>query len=174
MTRNVRAIVGALVLTLALVTPAFAGTSNVTDSFTVNGTVTVTGIPATISYGALDDGTTSATQTIDASITANSNWTMKITGTDFARTGGGTLSKSVRQVLLSTIATGGGAPSFEVTPSPTAWQAFDAATLTNATPDVTGVPGASIPLRSELRIVLPGGTQSGAYQGTITYTFSAV
>lgn len=165
-----RAGIAALVLTLALVPATFAATSNVTDSFSVNGTLTVTGIPATLDYGALDDGTTSAVQTIDANVVSNSPWQLMLTGTDFDRAGGGSLPKSVRQVLLSTT---GGNVNFQVMPGPSAWQPFDATSLTDAVADATGSPTAGANVRGEYRIVLPGGTAAGSYSGTITYTFTA-
>jgi hypothetical protein len=168
MTRIHRAAVAALIAALAIAPVASAAT--VTDSFSVNGTLTVTGIPATISYGNLADGTTSAVQVIDASVTANTPWQMTVTGTDFDRTGGGNLPKSVREVLLSST---GALAQFQVTPGPGAWQPFDAATLSDGTPDATGPAGAGINVRSELRVVIPGGTSAGDYSGTIEYTFTA-
>jgi hypothetical protein len=168
MHRTLRAAVAALALALAIAPVVSAAT--VTDSFTVNGTLTVTGIPATISYGNLDDGTTSSVQVIDASVTTNAPWQMTVTGTDFDRAGGGSLPKSVRQVLLSST---GALAQFQVTPGPSSWQPFDAATLSDGTPDATGPAGSGINVRSELRIVLPGGTTAGNYSGQIVYTFSA-
>lgn len=164
-----RAAVAALALSLALAPAAMAATSQTTnDSFTVNAAISITGVPATTSYGSLDGGQTSAVQTIDATIASNVPWRFDVSGTDFARAGGGTLSKHQRQVLLSS--TGGDGVAFQVTPGPTAWQAFDDATLTDGTADATGAVTASSNVRAELRVVIPGGTQPGNYSGSVTFT----
>lgn len=163
MHRKLGAALAALILTLAVAPAALA--TDVSDSFSVNGTLTVTGIPASIDYGALDAGTTSGIQTIDATVSSNAPWTMTVTGTDF--TGPGNLSKSVRQIQLST--TGG--PIIQ--PGTFPWVAFDDAVLADATPDVTGSAGSGLLVRSELRVAVPANTPAGSYSGTITYTFSA-
>ncbi|MBI2776026.1 MAG: hypothetical protein HYX57_01990 [Chloroflexi bacterium] len=147
---------------LSVAPSALAAT--VTDSFTVTASVAVTGIPASISYGALDPGTTSGVQIIDANVSSNSAWSMRITGSDF--TGPAALGKGAREVKLSS--TNGAA----VQVAPFAFVAFDDPKYTDAIADATGSAGSFL-VRSELRIVVPVAQAPGSYSGTITYTFSA-
>lgn len=168
LTRSRRvAFVLAAVLTLSVAGSAAA--YDVPDTFSVPATIQITGLPALVDYGSVPNGTTSAVQLNDATVVANASWQVFVTGTDFARSGGGApVSKGARQLLLSS--TGAGV-SFEVTPGPAAWQAFDSATLTNGTADASGSAG-SFNLRSELRVAVPSGTAAGTYNGTITYTIA--
>ena len=169
MIRNkTRAAVAALALSIAAAPAAFAAQQTTADSFTVNAAISITGVPATTSYGSLDGGQTSAVQTIDATVASNVPWKFTISGTDFDRAGGGTLSKHQRQVLLSST-DGVGGPTFQVTPGPSSWQAFDDSTLTDGTPDATGAVTAGSNVRAELRVVIPGGTQPGNYSGSVTF-----
>lgn len=168
MSRLRAALVAAVILTLAAVPVASAQT--VTESFTVNGTITVSGIPASLSYGALDAGQQSAVQTIDALVTANAAWGFDISGSDF--TGPTSLSKSIRDGLISTNA--GGTAAGVTFDAPLTWRSFGEASLTDPTPEATGPAGVSgVLVRTELRINVPGGTPAGAYSGTLTITVAA-
>ena len=62
--RRLTALVGAATLTLAIAAPALA--YDITDSVTVNASISVTGLPATVNYGSLNVGDTSAIQTVNA------------------------------------------------------------------------------------------------------------
>lgn len=161
MTRSFRALVGALALALAIVPSAFA--SNITESLTVNSVITVTGVPASISYGTVDPGLTSSTQSFTASVTANSGYVFRMSGSNF--TGAGTISKSARYGQL-----GGGS---NVTISgPTSFTDFGAAAFDGTTVLVTGNSGSSS-FNTDLRVAVPANQAPGSYAGTITYTFSA-
>lgn len=162
MHRNIRAAVAALALVLAVAPAAMAAT--ISESVTVNSVLTVTGIPASISYGTLDPGTTSGVQSFTASVTANSGYTYRVSGSDF--TGPGTIGKVNRESKLalasgSTIASG-----------LDNWTNFANSAYDGSNVVVTGNAGSSSFL-TELRLTIPGATAPGSYSGSITYTFTA-
>lgn len=164
------ALTGAAVLVLALAAPAMA--YSVPDQFAVNTAVQIQNLPAQIHYGALDPGQTSSVYTIDALVSANTNWSLTTTGSDFT-SGLNTVSKGARQVLISTTEGPGSGLGFQVPPTASAWQTYADSTLNDGTPDVTGPTTAGLNVRFELRVVVPTGTPPSApgvpYAGSITF-----
>jgi hypothetical protein len=163
---TVRAAAAALLLLAGLAPAALAGTSDVPDSFTVNGTLTVTGIPASISYGNVDAGATSAIQSIDANVASNTNWGMFLTGSGFS--GPAALPSSVRRAQISVAAPG------SIQSGTASFFGFDAAILTDSNPEVFGPPTAGLGVHTDLRVVIPPAAATGAYSGTVTFTFQAI
>lgn len=155
------ALAAAALLALAVAPVQAADT---TDGFSVNGSLSVTGIPATLSYGALDPGSVSGIQTVDARVTSNGAWTANISGTGF--TGAATLPKSVRQLQLSA------GPGI-TTDAPVSWRDFGDASLDDPEAEATGAAGSDLLVRSELRVNVPPTTPAGSYSGTISFTFTA-
>lgn len=145
-------------LALAAVIASPVAAADVAESITVNGTLTVTGIPASINYGALDAGTTSADQTINYTVTANGNYVVTITGTAFARSGGGaTMPASARQGWSTTASSGAHCTPLET------WTAFNGTAQT-----CDGPMGSTSSFTTKVRVAVPGGQMAGTYTGTLT------
>ncbi len=161
MHRSMRALAGALVLALAIVPSAFAGT--ITESLSVNSIITVTGIPATINYGAVDPGQQSPTQSFTASVTANSGYIFKMSGSNF--TGTGSINKTARFGRF------GGSSNATINAA-SVYTDFGATAFDGSTTIITGNAGSSS-FNTDLYIAVPGAQAPGAYTGTITYTFTA-
>ena len=156
------ATVSAAALILAIAAPASA--ASITESLSVNSVLTVTGVPASINYGAVDPGGQSGQQSFTASVTSNNPWTFKMSGSDF--TGPATIGKAARQGQLG-LATGSVGSM-----TPGGWTAFDQPAFDGTTVNATGTAGSGS-FNVDLRVNVPANAPGGAYSGTITYTFSA-
>ena len=156
-----RAFAFALVIGLGGASSVFAG--NINETLSVNSTITVTGIPASIDYGALDPGATSPTRGFDVAVTSNASWTFKESGSAFG--GAGTIAKSQRYGQF-------GSGNNAVISGPTSWADFGMNAFDGSTVLVSGQPGAAS-FHTDLRVQIPAGQAPGAYTGTITYTFTA-
>lgn len=165
-----RALVGALALTLTAAPAVMA--ADITETLVVANAITAAGLPASIDYGTVAPGATSATVLVDANVTANSPWRLDVSGSDFARAGGGTLDKSARQGQISTNAAGQSA-GVVIDPDPYAFHDFGSAQFTDAAAEATG-PVTATPLlvRTEVRVAVPMGTLAGTYTGVLTVTVS--
>lgn len=154
MTRPVRAAVAALILSIALAPAALAATTGqVTDSFSINSTLSLTLDRTTIDYGAVDPGGVTSAPALDRRVVATvggnePSWTLTVTGSAFDRTGGGSLPASVRDVKVL--------PSGD-------WQDLPASV------NGSGAGSASF----EFAITPPSNATSGSYSGTITFTVSS-
>lgn len=140
--------------------------ATVSESLTVTSSLTVTGIPATISYGSVDPGLTSGTQAFTAAVTGNSGWSLDVTSTGFSASGGKTISLSQRDLQIVS-ATGG------TTTAVGTWTAFGVGSLASTTPEASGPTGSS-GFDANLRVRVPAAAQAGAYTATVTFTFTAV
>ena len=147
--RKLFALISALALTLSLAGGALAATTaDVAESFTVASNLSLTLDKSSISYGTLAPGATSADQAIVATIDGNQNWTLNVSGTAFARTGGGSLPGTFR---LGHFGTG--------TDVAGPWSTAGAApvgTPVNATFTAT--------------LALPSVVMAGVYTGTLTFS----
>lgn len=156
-----RTIAAGLALVLALALPASALAADVSETLAVNGTITVTGLPASINYGALDAGTRSPDQVLNYHVTANGDFVTAITGTDFARNGGGaSIAKGAREGWMTTPSSGA-----NCTP-PELWTAFSSPL------SCTGTMGATKDYTLKLRVNVPGGQMAGNYTGTVSVVVS--
>lgn len=163
MSPKLRALAGALILSLAVVPVVSAG--SITDSFTVSTVLQVTGIPATIDYGAQVANVTSSPQSVAVNVVSNTGWSLAMSGTDF--TGPQTIGKAAREVQIDQ-------PAFGGPPGGLPWTNFGAVNLDGSTPLVTGPSGGgSVSFGMAFRVTPPSGALPGAYSGTITYTFTA-
>lgn len=154
----------ALAATLALALAVPVSAASITESLTVNTVLTITGIPASISYGAVDPGGQSGQQTFSANVTSNNPWTFRMSGSDF--TGASTIGKSARQGQLGLAA--GSVTSI----APSTWTGFDNAAFDGTTLNASGSAGSGS-FNVDLRVNVPANAPGGAYSGTITYTFTA-
>lgn len=165
MHRSTRAVALGAILALALAAPVSA--ASVPESFTVNSTLSISGLPASIDYGNLDAGATSATFPVDATISANVKWNFYVSGSDFSGTG---FPKSIREgkmTILSgaaTLASGTLAGWLNFADPKYSGSFVDA--LTNATS------GTSV-IRTELRITVPADAMPGAHTGSVTFVCGA-
>jgi hypothetical protein len=155
MHRKSRAAVAALILTLTLAPAAMAATSaDVTDSQSVTSTLALTLDKSTITYGSIEPGQSSQASAADRRVTASvvggnvPSWTLTVTGSDFTRTGGGTIPASSRQGKDVT----GSGPWADL-------------------PLV--IPGTGSEARVvEFGVLVPTSAPAGDYAGTITFTVS--
>ena len=151
----------ALALALTFAPAAMAGT--VAESLSINSVLNVSGIPATINYGAMDQLTTSATQTFTVNVTSNAPYVFKLSGSDF--TGPATIAKTAREAQI-------GLAANVTMNAPAGWTNFGNAAYNGTNPVVTGNTGASN-FNVDLRVTVPAAAP-GAYTGTLTYTVSAL
>lgn len=158
------AALAAATLLLGGALPAAAET--VSDGFSVSSALSVTGIPASVSYGTVAPGATSGMETIDAHVTSNGPWHANVEGSGFAGPGSTTLPKSVRQLKLSQ--SGGIALD-----APVEWRDFGDPSLEDAAPEATGGSGEGLLLRAELRVAVPATAPAGAYSGSIEIVVEA-
>jgi len=163
------AVVLAALLSVAAVSPAFAATQTVTESLTVNATLTATCSPSSISYGSIDAGSTSAWQQVDCTISTNNahGWAATLQGSDFTA-GANTIDKSKRDGRVSS-STG----SVTVL-NPGVVKPFGAGNSFDGSQDVcfTTAAGASENCRIETRVNIPATQAAGAYAGSYTVTIS--
>lgn len=157
------ALVAAVSLAVALPGAAFA--ADVTEALNVNSALTVTGVPASIDYGSVDPGQSTAQKQVAVTVTSNSAWALNITGTDFNGSGGRSINKSARQL---TLAQGSGTSTVNVGPGTT----FNDPALNGAPAEATG-PAGTADLIAQLRINVPGSAPAGAYTGTVSFVASA-
>ena len=162
MSRKLHAAAAALVMALAIAPVASAAT--IDESLTVNSTLTVTGIPASISYGSIDPGSTSAAYPVNATVVTNAaGWQLRMSGSDF--TGPATLGKINREGQIDQ-------PPFG-TSAVTSWTNFANSAFDGSSVTASG-PTGSTAVNMAFRVNIPGGQAPGNYTGTITYTFSAL
>lgn len=161
MTRTMRAAVAALALALSIAPAAMA--ASITETLSVNSSLVVTGIPASIDYGSADPATTTATVPVNATVVTNApGWQLRMSGSDF--TGPATIAKMQREGQIDQPAFGSSAvTSF----TNFANSAFDGTNVTASGP--TGSTGVNM----QFRVNVPAAQAPGAYSGTITYTFTA-
>lgn len=160
------ALVAAVSLAVAL--PGAVLATDVAETLSVNSSLTVTGIPATVAYGAVDPGSTTPTKSFTTNVSGNSAWELSVTGTDLSAGAGKTIMKGRRDMQLTGFT--GGAQ----TPQLASWTAFDVGSLsTTANPEATGPAGDSS-FNTDLRVRVPGSAPAGAYTGTVSFVFSTV
>lgn len=162
MTRNLRAAVAALALAL-MVAPVVSA-ADVPETLTVNSILQITGLPASINYGAVDPGQMSGQYSYPATVTANSNWSFRLSGSNFA--GPATINKSARQAQVG-LASG----TATVASAAQSWTGFDQTVYDGTSNVVTGSNGSS-GFQLELRVNVPSNATAGAYTGTLTWTLS--
>jgi hypothetical protein len=170
MNRTIRAAVAALIVALAIAPVASA--ASIDESLTVNSTLTVTGVPATINYGAIDPGAASSTQSFTASVVTNSSWQFIMSGSDF--TGPTGLPESVR-IGRMTSATGATSATTPASFSAFGVEVFGTEQFSGTQVNAAGSPGTSgFQVDLYVDLVDHASAPAGAYSGTITYTFSAI
>lgn len=156
-------VVAAASCLLALALPATVLAADVSESLTVNGAISVTGVPTSLGYGNVDPGGTSALQTIGVTVTSNGSWAAQMSGSDF--TGAGSMPASVREGQL---ACGGTAVCNESA----GFHAFGAGgDFGDAGAEALGTAGSGT-LTLDLRVKPPASQAAGAYSGTLTIVVS--
>lgn len=177
MHKNIRALIVALALTIALPVSVFAqqsATSVGAETITVLSTLTVTGVPATMAYGSGLPGTTPSwggalgANPFTASTNNAAGLTLSVLGSDLARTGGGaTIPGSARTYRVAA----GSLPT-DCVLKPGTWTASPWKAQTDS---VTFVPfcsnadtnTATVPNFTSV-ITIPAGQMPGIYTGTFT------
>ena len=174
----------ALVAALALAggsLPVSAAT--LSDGFTVSTSLTVTGIPASLTYeaiggGPMGPGGTSGVTVILANITTNANLEVSVSGTDFS--GPQTVGKAARYLAMNDASTAleptgafgtaaqasSGAAGFADFGQP---QLNDGSVLYIGTAPINGEN-----LGLELYVELPAQLAPGSYSGSVDFTFASV
>ena len=99
MHRSTRAVALGAILALALAAPVAA--ADIPETLTVNSTMSVSGLPASINYGTVDAGAATAAQTVTATIAANVTWTVKIGGSRLLRYRDARLRSPVQITVVS-------------------------------------------------------------------------
>lgn len=159
---RIRALLAGIVLAALIVGPVAA--ADVTDTFTVNSAVSMSGLPASVNYGAVDPGAISAVQTFNLTISGNRAWELDISGTDF--TGG--VSKLFRHAQLT--ATSG---PITLASGANTWNSFAGPPFDATIPAATGTAGAAV-LKTELRVAPPANATAGEKNGTMTFVLTGL
>lgn len=114
--RALRAVLFALVIAAAGASPAFAAStsSTTTESLEVTSSISMTGVPATLSYSSVNAGQSAQAPEFTANVSSNqvSGWTLTVDSTDLV-SNGNTIAKTQRQYVISGTGftgTGGGSP----------------------------------------------------------------
>jgi hypothetical protein len=157
-----RSIILALAAVLALAIPASA--DNVTEGFTVGPYLTVSGIPASITYtlGGNDllPGQTSDAKDIVVAVLTNADLTVNFSGTAF-----GALSQDIREVKFTD------GPQYTIDPAVADWATTSDAEAVH--PVVSSMGGTDADFGVHLRVTVPADTLRGGYSGSITLSFTA-
>lgn len=179
----------AFVLAIALPASAFAAEATVTESLTIDSTISITGIPSSISYGnGLSGHRFEVTPSISAwvegpdivvTVTGNNpdGLTLSMTATDMTRTGGGgTIPASARFVSVT------GDPGSSITYNGTFYDGgYDQPSQDRSVNASYGTAGVSQVLATtsgavtdkvlgvDLSIDVAGGTPPGDYTGSVTF-----
>lgn len=176
--KKARALIAALVLTVAIPTGVFAAEStNVAESFTVASTIAVSGIPSSIPYGSgstLGGNTITASSPITVTYSTNNatGARLTMTGTDFTHANG-TIPSTAR--FVSVVVPAGNA---WIVPNPTYFDGDTFDGSVNAAAGAAGVPvnlvnttkGIEIVAAVHLSVHVPTDAVPGAYTGTVTFT----
>lgn len=163
--RSISSVLAAGALTLAMVVPASAAT--VSEGFTLATGLTVTNIPASVTYeavggGDLQPGAVSEVSVIAPYISSNGTVVMSMTSTDFS--GASAMSGDVREVR-GVNASGG----ISVDGGFADWA------IVSTTPNrIHVVAPDSATFDLEMRVTPPGNAAAGSYSGSVELTFSNV
>jgi len=161
---------------------ASTGTSNQTVTATlVAGTLTVTAPPALVtnlSPGIDNTGIALGILAYTNTLNSGSSWSVTVTSNDWSFstnhilfsnmtfTSGPTIAGAVGSTGTPSVGVGGALTGTDTTPGTTQ---SSPVTLANATSSVQGV---YTQTGSTLAVIVPGGTPTGAYTGTIVYTIT--
>jgi hypothetical protein len=159
--RNTRALLGALVLALALPATTLAASTSQTasESLSVASSITLSGVPASLAYGANSAGGVAAVPEFAMTVSSNAanGWFVAVNASDLTSGGGGTIAASNREYVLGCTgctATGGGSP-VAYTPDlvlATRGSAGDGSVFTTS------------------RIHIPSAAPAGSYTGSAIFT----
>lgn len=151
-----RALIVALAMTLALASPTFALTSTASETLTVDAQVTLTGVPASISYGSGLGGTRTGAQfTVNATTNGAAGMTLTVAGSALTN-GASTIAATNRSFDLAAYNCG------PVNNNPS--------TLSGGGPHNVCTSGQTATVPITPKITVPPTQAPGAYTGTLTVT----
>lgn len=154
---------------LAASLPGAALAQSVPETLTVPASLTVTGVPASIDYGSVSDGTQSAVVNFRPIISSNGTVTFDASGGDFT-SGGDSIGQDAREWQFS----GDFNWATNNPPGTNAW--VTTSTVEGVSP-VGGCGGFCDPTSGQfdidLRVNVPADSPPGAYSSSITLTFTA-
>lgn len=167
-----RSLILALAAVLALASPAFgAASSPVTETLTVLASTTLTGVPASLTYGSSLAGatvTSGTAFTMTASSTSPAGYNVSWAATDLT-SGANTILSTARSFLLTTpgagCATVGASTGYTIAPG----KAYNgpAGTAQNVVNRTTA--GSCAVAGVVLSVAIPAGAIPGPYTGTTTF-----
>lgn len=166
--RRTRALVGALALTLALAGPTLGATAtqSASETLTVNSTLTLTGVPATLAYGSGVGGATLSAPAFTAVSTTNNPAGVVVSATVNALTSNGnTIALTNRSVLLAQGTSWTGCSEMSGNALPFT-KTFTAASMNLYQRTTAGTCEAVV----TPKVTIPASAVPGAYTGTFTLT----
>lgn len=163
--RKVRPIIFALLVAVGGASPALAAStsSTTTESLEVTSSISLTGVPASLTYSTVNSGATAQAPEFTASVSSNqaNGWTLSVVATDLT-SGGNTIATTARAYVVAGnfanfTATGGGS-----------FVAYPGGPFVLATRGTGGA--ADVFLTS--RVAVPANAAPGVYTGSATFTAS--
>lgn len=163
--RTLRAIIFALLIAVGGASPALAAStsSTTTESVEVTTSISMTGVPASLTYSTVNAGATAQAPEFTASVSSNqaNGWTLSVDATDLV-SGGNTIDRTQRAYIMSGnynnfTATGGGSPV-----------AYPGGPFVLATRGTGGA--ADVFITS--RVAVPANAAPGVYTGSAVFTAS--
>lgn len=148
---RIYALAAALVAALTVAAPVAAVTATTTDSVEVSSSVTISGVPATLSYGTVAPGTT-ATQTVNITVAGNVSWRLRLVASPLT-SGANQINCTHRLYAYD----GGSLANFT-----TSGANCETSTMRNGAAGST-----TFPVR--LALSVPVATAPGTYSGTVTF-----
>ena len=163
--RSARAVLFAVVIALGGASPAFAAStsSSTTESLEVTASISLTGIPASLSYSSVNAGATASAPEFTAQVISNhsAGWSLSIDASNLTA-GGNTIPNTAREFVCA-----GNFANFQCTGggSPVAYPGSPWVIGSRAT-------GGMADIFITSRINVPGNTAPGLYTGSAVFTAS--
>jgi hypothetical protein len=145
------------------------------ETLVVSTTTTLTGLPATLSYGSVLGGATASTSpfTLNAATNNANGLNVAYTASDFA-SGGNTIAATARSMLFTSAGSGcssvGALSTWNVPPG----KAHSGAAGTSQPMVTRPNPGSCAIAGVTMSVAVPGGAIPGTYAGTLTVTVTEI
>lgn len=165
MSRTARFLGLPIAAALLLASAAPAAAAGVTETLTVNGAVTITGLPTSIAFGAVDPGVTTGSQALGGTVSANVPWTLFLSASPLGNGAGGTIPATNQDFNFPA------SSGATLVPPADTWTAWSSSW--NSSGVASGGAG-TFAMGMSTRVRVPVAMPSGSYTGTLTITVSAV